>query len=519
LPSPAAKLAIGRLRLQGSALLAGVATSLAFPPHGLWCMAPMAGVSLTWITLHAHRSRDAICAGVAFGLGLYASNFGWLFAGIRSTDSPILAFGAPSLLILGFAAAPALIAWSAFRARLAGMRPLQLAALFIPGLWTITEWLRHFGAFHFPWGHLGYTQVPDSPLTLLAPVAGVLGASFASVMLGGLALLALRPANDCAREQALAAVVVLAAALAASTAVEWTRPVGDPLRASLVQGGFRMGEKFDPETVVEALETYGAAARDSDARITVAPETALPVLEHQLPKGYLASLERVARDEGRDLVLSFFRRQDGRNAGYLSSARVIGASGTQTRDKRRLVPFGEYVPAAGLLRPLYERIAAVPLLDTVAGHPDQDGVVLGGVRAALKLCFEDLFGHALRAEDGAARFIVVLANDDWDGSRVAMDQHLQVAQARAAEAGKPLLRVANTGWTASIDHAGRIVAAAAPDRRAMLEVAIQPREGVTPYTRFGDTVPVGIAMLGVAVALARSTAARVVRAEPSEVIS
>ena len=495
------------LRWSGAALLGGIATSLAHPPHGLWFVAPLAGVALSRFALHAQRSREAICPGVAFGIGLYGASLGWLFAGVRSMDAPVLAYGAPSLLILAFSAAPAAIAWAAFSARQAGVGPIALAALLIPGLWTIAEWLRHFGALHFPWGHLGYTQVPDSPLAMLAPLTGVLGLSFASVMLGGVVACAAR-APSRTRVRALTAGVALAALCGTSAAIDWTRPVGKPISAALFQGAFPMSEKFDPAMVVAALEAYGAAALDSTARITAMPETALPLLEHQLPSGYLASLERIAKAEGRDVLLSFFRRVDAQDAGYFSSARVIGVSGTQTRDKRMLVPFGEYVPAASLLRPFYERVASVPLLDTVAGRPEQGSIVLGGVRVALKLCFEDLFAHRLRTEDAAAGFIMVLANDSWDGSRVPMHQHLVVAQARAAEAGKPLLRVANTGWSASIAHDGRILARAAPGRPAMLAVTVAPREGVTPYSRYGDAIPVGLAVLAVLTALAGASAVR-----------
>jgi apolipoprotein N-acyltransferase len=166
------------------------------------------------------------------------------------------------------------------------------------------------------------------------------------------------------------------------------------------------------------------------------------------------------------------------------------------------------VPASTWLRPLYERIATVPLLDTVQGPHDQGGIILGGVRVALKLCFEDLFPDLFRDEVAAGRFIVVLANDSWDGSDAPMHQHLQISQTRAAEAAKPLVRVANTGWSALIGPDGRRVAVAPPDQPAMLEVFVQPREGITPYTRHGDAIPVGLAALAVVIALASAGQAR-----------
>jgi len=82
-----------------------------------------------------------------------------------------------------------------------------------------------------------------------------------------------------------------------------------------------------------------------------------------------------------------------------------------------------------------------------------------------------------------------------------MHQHLQIAQTRAAEAGKPLIRVANTGWSALIAADGHLVATAPPDVPAALEVFVQPHEGVTPYIRYGDAIPLGIAALAALIAL------------------
>jgi apolipoprotein N-acyltransferase len=63
------------------------------------------------------------------------------------------------------------------------------------------------------------------------------------------------------------------------------------------------------------------------------------------------------------------------------------------------------------------------------------------------------------------------------------------------ESGKPMVRAANTGWTASIDAAGQVVARAPRLAAGAIEVSVQPRAGVTPYIRFGDALPMGIAMI------------------------
>lgn len=455
---------------------------------------------LTYVSLNCASPRDALRVGGAYGAGLYGCTLSWLFVGIQPSHAPALAYGAPALAILAFATAPAVIAYVGALARCAGAGPVAVSGLLVPGLWTLGEWIRQFSAVRFPWAHLGYTQFPGSPLAVLAPLTGVLGIGYVTVLVGALLTAWLSNRNRSVRLGIAAMLVVICVVVAAGRAINWTQPVGETIRVALYQGAFPTREKFDLDLVLGALETYGVAARDSTSPILILPETALPLREDQLPDSYLDTLHATALSEERDVLLSLFRSADTK-PGYYSSAYTIGISGRQIRDKRVLVPFGEYVPAATWLRPLYERITTVPLLDTLPGSLEQGGIIIGGVRIALKLCFEDVFADLFRDEVAAARFIVVMANDSWDGSNVPMDQHLQITQARAAEAGKPLVRVANTGWSAHIAADGRVLSAAPVDQPSMLEVLVQPHEGVTPYIRYGDTIPLGVVALSVLITL------------------
>ena len=61
-----------------------------------------------------------------------------------------------------------------------------------------------------------------------------------------------------------------------------------------------------------------------------------------------------------------------------------------------------------------------------------------------------------------------------------------IAQVRAAENGRWLLRATNNGVTAIVDHRGRRVAELPQFEAGVLRGELQVREGRTPYSRLGD---------------------------------
>jgi apolipoprotein N-acyltransferase len=113
---------------------------------------------------------------------------------------------------------------------------------------------------------------------------------------------------------------------------------------------------------------------------------------------------------------------------------------------------------------------------------------------AVNICYEDAFGAEIRVQAAAATMLVNVTNDAWYGHSLAAFQHNQIAAMRALETGRPLLRATNTGITSAVAHDGRELARLPWFTRDILEVEITGREGVTPYVRAGDALPVCVAL-------------------------
>lgn len=212
-------------------------------------------------------------------------------------------------------------------------------------------------------------------------------------------------------------------------------------------------------------------------------------------------------------------------------------------DKRRLMPFGEYIPLLqhipGAVQWLRQKVAPTMPLDCNPGERFVEfpitGALSGGVvRVVTPICFEAMYGSSVRQmvyRDGArvADLLVNISNDNWFGtSSRGRRGHRDNAAWRCVETGLPMVRAVNTGLSCVISPEGRVI----HDRLVNQPQGVNElTEGVmifdvpipdaswtgTVYGRIGDIVPMiclGVTALAFFIALvgprrwARQDAAR-----------
>ena len=223
------------------AFLAGAATVPAFAPVEWFALALAALALLIHLWLTAPDARAAAWLGFAFGMGTFLAGVSWVYVSLHrygAMPAPLAAFATFAFCAI-LAAYPALA--GALQATFQAPKAVR-AALVIPALWVLGEWLRATLFTGFPWLALGSAAI-DSPLAGYAPLGGVYALSLASACAAG--LLWCIAAGE-ARWAAAAAFAILGVAGSALRAIEWTVPAGAPIAASLVQGNVPQDLKFDP---------------------------------------------------------------------------------------------------------------------------------------------------------------------------------------------------------------------------------------------------------------------------------
>ncbi len=474
------------------ALLAGATAVLGFSPFDSFPATLGALAVLIHLWLGAASPRAAARIGFFFGLGLYGAGASWVYVSLnRFGAMPVPLAAVATLCWCAFLALfPALAGWIEARiARDSGASVTLRAIFLIPALWTLLEWSLSWFLTGFPWLAFGYTAI-DDVLSGFAPAGGVYAVTLAMAMAAGLAWCA---ALGHARWRAAGALALLLASGYGLRAAAWTTPVGEPLRVALLQGNVPQEMKFDPERYERTLDTYARLAGESNARLIVLPETAVPRFLDLVEPAFLERMKAAALRNKGDLLLGVPLRTGPEI--YLNSAISLGVSPPARYDKVHLVPFGEFVPPGfGWI----VRVLSIPLADFSRGGTDQRPMEIAGQRVAVNICYEDAYGAEIIRQLPEATLLVNISNVAWFGDSIAPAQHLQIARMRALETGRAYITAANTGITAAIDPDGTVRLRMRQFARGRIEFEVRGYSGATPYVRFGDWPAVLLALLAVA---------------------
>lgn len=400
-----------------------------------------------------------------------------------------------------------------------------LAAMLRP--WIRSPWLPVVGALTwvgmdawralvplsgFGWGTIGYAHAEDP---FLLPVARTLGANGITLLVvaASLGVLVITDARSSGPEGsqgtararrvatgATAALVVLAGVVLTLRTVPAPATAGT-LDVLVVQPNdirHWIAQAPDPPLAITTNArdlTLAAVADGGRPDVTVWPESSID-RDPSTPRGaVLGELAREAATAAGTIVAG--AALDGPDAArerLIVALRLDGDGETDRYVKRRLVPFGEYVPA----RPLLGRLpvlAQVPR-DAVPGPGPRAMEVAPGVHAAIAICFETLYPDIVRtnlfAAPEPAALVLALTNDAsfQDGAEPA--QHLAQSRLRAVETGRWVVHGALSGSSAFVDPQGGVHQATPSFTATTIRREVPLAVGRTPFLATGDVV----AMLG-----------------------
>ena len=467
------------------ALISGALLPLGFAPFKFFPLVILSLALLFFVWKEIGPWR-AFWRGWLYGVGMFGVGVSWIYVSFHDFAymHAALAVLITVLFIFGMALYSALVGLG-----LVWLFPecnrvrLLLAA---PAFWTLLEWIRSWLLSGFPWLLLGYSQVDYSPLTGFAPLFGVFGVSWATAFTASLLTLALLSDKKTLLKQVLPAFFSLWAIGGLLGFINWTEAQEKTAKVALVQGNISPTIKWLDEEAEKTMAIYLALSQQHrDADLIIWPETAVPIFEQEAGI-LLAAVEEERLYYHTDFLIGIpvIGETVADKTRYFNGI-VSFSDNRSVYHKRHLVPFGEYVPWRSVFGNVLDFLNA-PMSDFSSGEIAQPDMKALKQTIGVSICYEIAFPWEIRRSLPAATLLVNVSNDGWFGDSIAPSQHLQIAQMRALENGRYLLRATNTGISAIINEKGKILARSPAFKMDVLRGETRFFQSPTPYSLSGD---------------------------------
>jgi apolipoprotein N-acyltransferase len=455
-------------------------------------------IGLLIIVLFGATPRAAFFCGMLHGAAFVVTSVPWI-ATVLTVHGGVPKAGAWGILLLVAAAWGVLTGGFAWCVNRLWRHSVVYACVGAPFFWVTFEFARaHLPQISFPWNLLGYPAAANLGLVQLTTITGIWGLSFLVAAFN--ALLAWADAADkpraalrvgifgCAAVAVLVIMFVGARLVPQAKAEHYARAV----QTNFPEADYYPGDWFQVNAdAMSDIEQLSVAPSLKKPDLIVWPEAPAPFSWQDAQFAKLAS--SLAIQAGHPFLAGVIEwkneKLSSRHMGMLpyNSAILVNAQGQRvfSYDKIHLVPFGEYEPF-----PLIHHVVS-SISSEVGGFAKGSqysvGTLPGGYKFSVFICYEAIYPGEIRefAAKGAELFINI-SNDGWFGKSAAAVQHLHMARVRAVENRRWLLRVTNSGITASVDPYGRVYTSIPRGVRGAVDLPYDFKTNETIYTQFGD---------------------------------
>ncbi len=481
------------------ALLSGGLLTYAFAPYNAGIVAIISPALLLWC-LVKQSPKKALLIGLCYGIGMFGMGVNWVYYSIHvyGNTPPWLAGIITGLFVLVMAIYPAIMSW--ILNKFFNKHEIVRTLVIFPALWTIFEIARGWILTGFPWLYVGYSQM-SSQLQAFAPIGGVFAVSWVAVLVGSLLFSIVmyyyeNKDNAKLRNQLFVTLVTVWVIAFGAKQIKGTEQSDQLLSVSLLQGNIPQLMRWDPAHVANIVQTYRSLTDSvlATSQVIVWPEGAIPI-PLPLSQNFFTEMGQLA-SQYHTAIISGVPSQLPDQTHYYNSLIAVGAAGSNNAgcenyttpgcsyEKTKLVPFGEYVPLETVLRGVIAFLN-LPMSSFVEGESGQSPLIVQGFRFAPAICYEIAYPFYVQHHAKDADFILTVSNDTWFGDTIGPLQHLQIAQFRALETGKYVIRGTNTGYTAIISPNGKLQAVAKPYKAETLTGDVYVMTGQTFWVRFG----------------------------------
>ena len=347
----------------------------------------------------------------------------------------------------------------------------KFRVLFFTSSWIIFELLRSFLFTGFPWGLIAYTWSWSIQFVQIVSVIGVYGLGFLTILCSALIGISFVKRKNLIFLIISILILILLFSYGHIRIKNYSNSYHDN-QYRIVHTHFDQKEKWKKENIEKM------ASNGSSDLITIFPETAFGMYNKRNSNWFIGYI----REE---------------NGDYFNS---IGFS-NKIYDKKKLVPFGEYIP--------YERQLEILGL--------KNFIFMGSMRSGKAqqdfvdnflplICYESVFPNFVRKSiKKETELIINISNDAWFGEGIGPQQHFTHTRFRSIEHGITLIRSANKGISALVNPIGKVDHVIESDHIAYLDVKVPKKLSQTAYTKYGESFVYFLIVIFLVIGYANST--------------
>jgi apolipoprotein N-acyltransferase len=325
----------------------------------------------------------------------------------------------------------------------------------------------------FGWVRIAYTQA-DAPFSKIAAIGGASALSAITVLLG---LTLFYGANRKFSFITVAPFLLLLIPINLS--------VSAATNVLMIQGNVpQMGLDFNSRAKAVFYNhferTQVELAKDSKVDFVLWPENSVDVdpFTNEDVKQALDSIDK-------PLIIGAVL---GKGSKFLNTSILWGGELPPIYIKQHLTPFGEYIP----LRSLASMIS--PYADRVTDFEPGQSQVLFTIKDAVIapiICFELVDDQLLHEAARSSNILAVQTNSATFGMSAESAQQLSITRVRAIEHGRNIVSVSTTGYSAVINHQGKVLQQTSMGTADTIRAEVELLKGQTPRDRAGDWALIG----------------------------
>ena len=478
----------------------GTLLVLCLPPYNFWILIFPSISFLFFQSYLSKSSRESFLIGWFFGFAFFLFGVYWIFNSFL-IRSDIFIYLIPFCLILLsslLAIFTGLVSFFNYKLK----RNLIANIIFFSVFWTLSEILRGYVFTGFPWNLIAHTWLNFNNILQICSVRGVYGLTFFTV------LIVLSVSIILIKEKILKKNIFYFSSVFISIFLiilfgyvrlnNLNSSIDNSVKFRVVQPNIKQKDKLDINYLEEnfkkildlSFSNKLGTLNSSENLIIIWPETAITDLNY-LSKSKLFNKIKLNLKKNEYIISGFFRIEQDKSPKFYNSVLVIDKSLSKTfiYDKKHLVPFGEYIPFSGILNKL-----GFNFIGLQKGKNSNNLINLKNTpKFKTLICYEIIFPGKYSNSKNKAVFLLNLTNDAWFGNTTGPHQHFANTIFRAIEEGRNIIRVANTGISASVDPLGRIIQKIDLNNEGTFDtniVVVKKNNKIikTIYSRFGNAL-------------------------------